>query len=265
MDNRPIGIFDSGLGGLTVLDSLLKTLPYESFIYVGDTARVPYGNRSTEKINLYSNQICEWLKEKDCKVIIVACNTVSSIALKNLEQDFKIPIIGVINAGVHEALRISNNKSIGVLGTLATIHSNKYEEKIKAISPKAIVKSLACPLFVPLVEEGLVSGEIPNKIIKLYLEKIKNSSIDTLILGCTHYPLLKKAIKKYMGSDIYLVDSGKAIADEVKNFMMKNKLKTIKKKRTFNCFVTDEPEEFNNLAEKFLRIKLKGTRHIELF
>ena len=108
MDNRPIGIFDSGLGGLTVLDSLLKTLPHESFIYVGDTARVPYGNRSTEKINLYSNQICEWLKEKDCKVIIVACNTVSSIALKNLEQDFKIPIIGVINAGVHEALRISH-------------------------------------------------------------------------------------------------------------------------------------------------------------
>ena len=265
MDNRPIGIFDSGLGGLTVLDSLLKELPHESFIYVGDTARVPYGNRSIEKINLYSNQICEWLRGKDCKIIIVACNTVSSIALKNLERDFKIPIIGVIKSGVNEALKITNNQSIGVLGTLATINSNKYEEQIKAIAPKAMVKSLACPLFVPLVEEGLVSGEIPNKIIKLYLEQIKSSSIDTLILGCTHYPLLKKSIKKYMGGDIYLVDSGKAIADEVRNFIMINKLKTNKKEGTFNCFVTDEPKEFNNLAEKFLRIKLKRTRHIELF
>lgn len=265
MDNRPIGIFDSGLGGLTVLDALVKELPHESFIYVGDTARVPYGNRSIDKINLYSNQICNWLKGKDCKLIIVACNTVSSIALKNLERDFPIPIIGVINAGVNKALKISKNKSIGVLGTLATIHSKKYEEQIKVITPKANVKSIACPLFVPLVEEGLVIGEIPNKIIELYLEQIKESSIDTLILGCTHYPLLKKAIKKYLGDNIHLVDSGRAIAEEVKNFIMINKLKTIKKEGTFNCFVTDEPKEFNNLAEKFLGIKLKNTRHIELF
>ena len=265
MDNRPIGIFDSGLGGLTVLDSLVRELPNESFIYVGDTARVPYGNRSNEKINLYSTQICEWLREKDCKVIIVACNTVSSIALKRLKRKFSIPIIGVINAGVKEALKTSKNKSIGVLGTLATIQSKKYETQIKAISSKAEVKSIACPLFVPLVEEGLVNGEIPNKIIKLYLEQIKNSSIDTLILGCTHYPLLKKAIKKYIGNNVHLVDSGIAIADEVKSFINTSKLKTIKKAGTFNCFVTDEPEEFNNLAEKFLQIKLKGTRHIELF
>lgn len=265
MDKRPIGIFDSGLGGLTVLDSMIKELPNEDFIYVGDTARVPYGNKSIEKINLYSNQICEWLKDKDCKVIIVACNTVSSIALENLKQDFSIPIMGVINAGVNEALKISTNNLIGVLGTQATINSNKYEQKIISINPKAKVKSLSCPLFVPLVEEGLVTGVIPEKIIELYLEQIKNSQIDTLILGCTHYPLLKKTIQKYLGRDICLVDSSKAIANEVKTFIATKKLKTSDKKGTFNCYVTDEPEEFDSLAEKFLQIKPKRTRHIELF
>jgi glutamate racemase len=265
LDNRPIGIFDSGLGGLTVLDSLAKKLPYETFIYVGDTARVPYGNRSVEKINLYSNQICEWLKGKDCKIIIVACNTVSSISLKKLKQNFSIPIIGVINAGVKEAINISKNNYIGVLGTIATIDSNEYGKQIKLINSKVKVKSLACPLFVPLVEEGLVSGEIPHKIIKMYLESIKNSQIDTLILGCTHYPLLKKVIQKYLGTEISLVDSGKAIAEEVRIFISKNKLKTKKKHRSFNYFVTDEPENFKKLAEKFLRVKPKVATQIELF
>lgn len=264
MDNRPIGIFDSGLGGLTVLKALREVLPGEDFIYVGDTARVPYGNKSIKKVNQYSNQICSWLVNKNCKIIVVACNTVSAIALKTLKKNFLIPIIGVIDSGVNQAVSITKNYEIGVLGTAATIKSDEYALQIKKKNSKASVTSLACPLFVPLVEEGLTEGDIPNQIIKMYLTDIKDSKLDTIILGCTHYPLLKNQIQRFFGDKINLVDSGDAVGYEVKTFISKKQLSTNKKIGTFSCFVTDEPESFDKHAKKFLKVKLVGTSHIEL-
>ena len=264
MDNRPIGIFDSGLGGLTVLKALREVLPDEDFIYVGDTARVPYGNKSIKKVNQYSNQICSWLINKNCKIIVVACNTVSAIALKTLKENFSIPIIGVIESGVNRAIRITKNKEIGVLGTVSTIKSDEYGLQIKKQNSKAKVTSLACPLFVPLVEEGLIQGDIPTQIIKMYLADIKDLELDTIILGCTHYPLLKDLIQRFLGDKINLVDSGDAVGYEVKTFISNENLKTKKKVGVFKCFVTDEPKSFDKHAKRFLKVKLVGTSHIEL-
>jgi glutamate racemase len=264
LDNRPIGIFDSGLGGLTVFKALREVLPNEDFIYVGDTARVPYGNKSIKKVNEYSSQICSWLVNENCKIIVVACNTVSAIALKTLKENFPVPIIGVIESGVNRAISITKNHKFAVLGTVATIKSDEYGLQIKKQSSKSKVISLACPLFVPLVEEGLTKGDIPTQIIKMYLTDIKNLELDTIILGCTHYPLLKDLIQEFFGDKINLIDSGDSVGYEVKTFISDKNLKTNKKVGSFNCFVTDEPEAFDKHAKKFLKVKLVGTSHIEL-
>ena len=192
MDNRPIGVFDSGIGGLTVVDALAKSLPNETIYYVGDTARVPYGNKSKSRIQQYALEITNWLNKKDCKIIIIACNTASALALKYLSSVFSTPIIGVIESGVNRGIRMNQNNKIAVLGTSATIRSNAYGEKIKAVKPEIFVISQACPLFVPLAEEGWTEGKIPMQIAAHYLANIKQEGVDTVILGCTHYPLLKK-------------------------------------------------------------------------
>ena len=198
MDNRPIGVFDSGIGGLTVVDALAKRLPNETIYYVGDTARVPYGNKSKSRIQQYASEITNWLNKKDCKIIIVACNTASALALKYLSSVFSIPIIGVIESGVNRGIRMNQNNKIAVLGTSATIRSNAYGEKIKAVKPETLVISQACPLFVPLAEEGWTEGKIPMQIAAHYLADIKQEGVDTVILGCTHYPLLKKLLVKLL-------------------------------------------------------------------
>ena len=215
MDNRPIGIFDSGIGGLTVVDALAKRLPNETIYYVGDTARVPYGNKSKGRIQQYASEITNWLKKKDCKIIIVACNTASALALKYLSSVFSIPIIGVIESGVNRGIRMNQNNKIAVLGTSATIRSNAYGKKIKAVKPETLVFSQACPLFVPLAEEGWTEGKIPMQIAAHYLADIKQEGVDTVILGCTHYPLLKKTISKTLGKKVNLVDSGDAVVKNV--------------------------------------------------
>ena len=263
MNNRPIGIFDSGLGGLTVLKALKKALPNEMFIYLGDTARVPYGDKSKEKINQYSIQISKWLINQNCKMIIVACNTASSISLEILKSKFSIPIIGVINPGVKQAIDFSKNFNIGILGTNATIKSDEYGKQLTALNPHTNVKSISCPLFVPLVEEGLVSGKVTRMIVELYIKKFELFKYDTLILGCTHYPLLKKTIQKVVGKNVSLIDSSQAIAHEVKLFLFQNNLNTDIISGVFQCFVTDEPNNFNKLAEKILEIKLIETTYIE--
>ena len=190
MDNRPIGVFDSGIGGLTVVDALAKSLPKETIVYVGDTARVPYGNKSRNRIRQYAQEITTWLSKKDCKIIIVACNTASAVALKYLESTFSIPIVGVIESGVNKGIQMCQNNKIAVLGTAATIRSNAYGKRINAVNPEAFVISQACPLFVHLAEEGWIEGEIPKQIADYYLAEIKKVGVDTVILGCTHYPLL---------------------------------------------------------------------------
>ena len=264
MDNRPIGVFDSGIGGLTVVNALTEALPNESIFYVGDTARVPYGNKSRNSIQQFSCEITKWLIEQDCKMIVVACNTVSSLALDELNRQFSIPIIGVIEPVVRHAVNTSNNSSIGILGTQATVKSDAYKKCITAINSQLNIVSQACPLFVPLVEEGWINGKVPHLVASHYLKKFKNMSVDTMILGCTHYPLLKSVISSVLGNKIQLVDSGESTAKVVSDLLYHNKLVSGEQKGGIQCFVTDDAKSFNILAVKFLNKKIFKTKVIDL-
>ena len=264
MNNRPIGVFDSGVGGLTVVDALTKRLPKETIVYVGDTARVPYGNKSKNRIQQYAQEITEWLIKEDCKIIIVACNTASALALKYLESIFSVPIIGVIESGVKKGIQISQNNKIAVLGTSATIRSNAYGERIKSIKPEAFVISQACPLFVPLAEEGWTEGKIPSQIADHYLASIKECGIDTVILGCTHYPLLKKTISKSLGKNVNLVDSSDAVVKNVISTLEKNSGFSPNQVGKIKYYVTDDPSSFNKFANRFCLEKIDQAMQIDL-
>ena len=264
MDDRPIGVFDSGIGGLTVVSALSSALPNENILYVGDTARVPYGNKSPLRIKQFSREITEWLIQQNCKIIVVACNTVSSMAIHYLQSHFYLPIIGVINPGVDFAINITKNKNIGVLGTQGTINSNAYGKELLSKVPDIKIISKACPLFVPLVEEGLVEGEIPLSVAGLYLKGLQSSDVDTVILGCTHYPLLKKVIGAFLGKKITLVDSGNAIARSVAYELNSHKLISTSNKGEIQCFVTDDPKYFDILASRFLHKNITEAKHIDL-
>jgi len=268
MDNRPIGVFDSGVGGLTVVDSLVKRTSSETIYYVGDTARVPYGNKSRERIQQYSEEIIDWLIKKDCKMVIVACNTASSLAIDYLKKKFSLPIIGVIDPVVQLAISRTKSQSIGVIGTRATIQSNAYGEKLKSIRPKINIFNQSCPLFVPLVEEGLTRGPITKLIVESYLSHFKNTDVDTLILGCTHYPILKAVIKDVVGKDISLVDSGKATAEVVMENLNKNGLLSEESNGRVYSFVTDSKQSFQKVITKALtpeiNISIKSINRIDI-
>ncbi len=210
-----IGVFDSGVGGLTVLKAIRNRYKNVDIVYLGDTARVPYGIRSKETIIRYSLECADFLKEKNVDIIVVACNTASAYALERLKKEFNIPIIGVIEPGVMEALRRTKEKKVGVIGTPATIKSEAYQNKLKKEGVEVLAK--ACPLFVPLAEEGLLEGEITRKVVEYYLKEFKNK-IDTLILGCTHYPLLKKEIKDFLNG-VEVVDSSEALSLSLKSWV----------------------------------------------
>ena len=264
MDNRPIGVFDSGIGGLTVVNALAKNLPNETIYYVGDTARVPYGNKSKSRIQQYALEITKWLNKNNCKIIIVACNTASALALKYLSSVFSIPIIGVIEPGVKSGIQMNQNNKIAVLGTSATIRSNAYGEKIKAVKPEILVISQPCPLFVPLAEEGWTEGTIPMQIASHYLADIKQEEVDTVILGCTHYPLLKKTISKVLGEKVNLVDSGDAVVKNVILTLEKINGFSSRKNGKVKCYVTDDPSLFDKIAGSFCVKKTEQAIQIDL-
>jgi len=253
VDSRPIGIFDSGLGGLTVVKSIRTLLPNESILYFGDTARVPYGNKSKELIKEYSSEITEFLVKKDVKLVIVACNTVSAMVLNNLKKNNSIPVVGVIEPGVSEAISITNNKYIGIIGTIATVTSDAYSIALKALDNNIKTISQACPLFVPLVEEGWLEGDVVNMVVNHYLSPLKKKNIDTLILGCTHYPLLKNTIAKQLNRTVVLIDSANAVARTVqKQLTNHNILNNKNDNGSLICFVTDIPMRFKALGKRFL-------------
>ena len=264
MDNRPIGVFDSGIGGLTVVDALTNNLGNETIVYVGDTARVPYGNKSKNRIRQYASEITKWLINQDCKMIVVACNTVSALALDYLNSTFSIPIIGVIDPGVQKAVKITQNNKIAVLGTSATIRSDAYGKRLKDIKPEIVVTSQACPLFVPLAEEGWVHGPIPFQIAAHYFSTIKKMEVDTVILGCTHYPLLKNIIHSCLGGHIHLVDSGEAVVDNVITELEKMNGLSSSAHGQIRCYVTDDPSLFNNIASRFCLNKPEQAAQIDL-
>ncbi len=253
MLKRPIGVFDSGIGGLTVVKALTETLPTESIVYFGDTARVPYGTKSKSTVIKFSLENIEFLLRCGVKCIVIACNTASAWALPELSEYFRVPIIGVIRPGAHAAAQYTKNKRIGVIGTKSTVFSGAYEDAVKEVDASIKVYSQSCPLFVPLVEEGMVRGAICNQLVEDYLKKIKRSQVDTLILGCTHYPLLTNSIRAYMGKKVKLVDSAKQAARDVRGVLMGTQMLTDSKaKPKYKFYVTDEPQHFHNIGKRFL-------------
>jgi len=263
--DRPIGVFDSGIGGLTVLKEIIKELSDEGTIYLGDTARVPYGIRSPETVIRYSFENTKFLFSKNIKLLVVACNTASSVGLEAIKNSISIPVIGVIEPGARAALKATRNKKVGVIGTEATIKSNSYTKAIKAIDKDIEVFGLACPLFVPLVEEGWTDGDIVTMVAEKYLREMKNNHIDTLVLGCTHYPLLKKVISLVIGGDVKLIDSAIEVAKEIRVILEMADLKTEKSRKPQREFyVTDSPERFLTVGERFLGNKIEHIEKIEV-
>jgi glutamate racemase len=258
-----IGVFDSGIGGLTVLHSIIEALPKENTVYLGDTARSPYGTKSVDTVTRYSFENSHFLVEKGVKMVVVACNTSTAIALERLQADLELPVIGVIGPGVRSAIATTRSKKIGVIGTEATIQSGAYTRALKAADPAVEVYSRACPLFVPLVEEGWTENHVVEMTVQAYLESLKQSGIDTLILGCTHYPLLKKAIRKFMRNGVRLVDSAEETAKEVVAMLKKNALAKKTGKGAHSFFVTDAPDRFIQVGRRFLGEKVESAVRIE--
>ena len=263
-NNKPIGIFDSGFGGLTVMSAISKLLPKEKLIYFGDTAHVPYGSKSKKIVTEFATKISKFLIQNDVKMIVIACNTASAFSLDYLKKNIKVPIIGVIKAGSIMAAQNTKNKKIGVIGTEGTIRSNAYAKEIKKYDNKINCFSQACPLFVPLVEEGWNNGKITEDIIKVYLKSLIDKKIDTIILGCTHYPLLKGTIKKVIGNKINIIDSANAVALAVKDLLIKNNLLNNSGKSIYKFYVSDGPEKFKKIGSKFLGKKILNVKKVEI-
>ncbi|MDD5005346.1 MAG: glutamate racemase [Candidatus Omnitrophica bacterium] len=260
---RPIGVFDSGVGGLTVVKELMRLLPNENIIYFGDTARVPYGIKSKETIVKFSLENILFLLKQEVKTIVIACNTSSSTALPLLKRHFKIPIIGVIGPGVKEAIYATRNKRIGVIATKATINSHAYERQIKRLNPKIKVFNQACPLLVPLAEEGWARRKETRDIANFYLKPMKKSGIDTLILGCTHYPLLKEVLRRVLGNSVRLIDSARQVAYETKEILASEGLLNNKKKQgKYIFYVSDELQQFKKLAKNFLGKDIENLKKV---
>lgn len=255
MDNRPIGIFDSGVGGLTVVKEVIKLLPNEQIIYFGDTARVPYGSKTKETITKYSRQIIKFLLTKDVKAVIIACGTVSSNSLNTMCIEFNfLPIKGVVESGAILAVNTTHNNKIGVIGTEGTIRSEAYKKLIQQLNFDIKVYSQACPLFVPLAEEGWTDGEIPELTAKKYLTNLLSKDIDTLVLGCTHYPLLMNCINKVVGDKVKLVNPATEVALEIKSLLEnKDLLRLIRMSPQHELYVSDISTKFNELALSILK------------
>lgn len=251
--NAAIGLFDSGVGGLTVLKALQQELPYESFIYFGDTARLPYGEKSSETIQRYSIDNAHFLLKQQIKMLIIACNTASAHALDILRDNFSIPIVGVVIPGAKAAVEASSSGRIGILGTRATICSGCYEREIHCRLPSAKLLSVAAPLLVPLIEEHLFDHPATRLLVQDYLKPLKEAHVDTLLLGCTHYPLLRNLICEEMGADVSIVDSAEACAREVKEELQRLGMTSQQNSSPYSrYFVSDDPERFKRLSRAFL-------------
>ncbi len=254
MDTRPIGVFDSGVGGLTVVKQIMKVMPHENIVYFGDTARTPYGTKSKETVTKYSKQIVRFLQTQDVKAIIIACNTASASSLDELRETFDIPIFGVVIPGVEAALRTTKNKKIGVIGTNGTIRSGVYERMICAEDGEMQVFSKPCPLFVPLAEEGWTDNEVARQAAKNYLTELVETGIDSLVLGCTHYPLLKRCIGTTVGDAIKLVDPAKVTAKRVMRFLAeKGQLNEKETEGDRHFYLSDSTDTFRFICQKALK------------
>ncbi len=264
----PVGVFDSGIGGLTVAREIINQLPNERIIYFGDTARVPYGNKSRDTIIRYSRQIIRFLESKGVKAIVIACNTASSYALNVLRAETKLPLIGVIDPGAKVAAQTTHNGKIGVIGTEATIGSRVYNDTISSLMPNADVLAKACPLFVPLAEEGWLDDPVTVSVATRYLSFFSESEIDTLILGCTHYPLLRNTIQKLMGEGVSLVNPAYETARELKQLLKEQNLlndgNCCEELPMYQFYVSDAAEKFRSFACSIMPCKIEEARLIHI-
>jgi glutamate racemase len=262
---KAIGIFDSGVGGLTVLKEIFKALPQEDTIYLGDTARVPYGTKSPETVTRYAHEITSFLVKRDIKLLVAACNTASAVSLDSLKNRFDLPIVGVIEPGARRAASVTKSRKVGVIGTEGTIRSSAYAKAIKRINPEIEVITQACPLFVPLAEEGWVDNEVTRLTARTYLHGLKEEGVDTLVLGCTHYPILKGIIAEVMGEGVTLVDSAEETACTVAAILSDgNLLRPSSEKGNHHYFVTDVPAGFIRVGNRFLGGRLGDVHQISL-
>lgn len=265
MSWQAVGIFDSGVGGLTVLREITRVLPQEDTIYFGDTARVPYGTKSPETVTRYAREITSFLVRRDIKLLVVACNTASAVALPTLKRLFSIPVVGVIEPGAKRAVEVSRTGRIGVIGTAGTIRSSAYTRAIKRLNPAAEVLTKACPLFVPLAEEGWVDNQVAHLTAQSYLQELKDTGVDTLVLGCTHYPLLKPLIAEVMGSGVTLVDSAAETARTVAEILAQKKcMRPDSEKGNHHYYVSDIPAGFIRVGNRFLGDRLGDVYQVNL-
>lgn len=261
----PIGVFDSGVGGLTVAREIMRQLPSENVVYFGDTARVPYGSKSKDTIIRFSRQIIRFLKTKNVKAIVIACNTASALALETVQSETDIPVIGVIAPGARAAVTETKNKKIGVVGTEATIRSETYTKLIRSHLPDASVIGKPCPLFVPLVEEGFSKHPITEQVIDIYLADMKHTDIDTMILGCTHYPLLRSKIIAYLGERVHIVNPAYETAMDLKDVLRGHGIaNTSETPGTYEFYVSDAAEKFTKFANSILPYDIASTQCINI-
>lgn len=270
MGNRktaPVGVFDSGVGGLTVAREISRQLPNENIVYFGDTARVPYGSKSQNTIIRFSEQIIRFLKTKDVKAIVIACNTASALALETVRDEYDIPILGVVVPGARAAVETTKNKRVGVVGTDATVQSGMYTKVIQEMEPGIKVIEKACPLFVPLVEEGFKEHTVTDEIIEYYLESMRNTGIDAMILGCTHYPLLRSKIRAYMGEEIQIVNPAYETAMDLKRLLRENDMENDGREGThgkYSFYVSDAAEKFRRFANTVMPFDVPTTNVVNI-
>jgi glutamate racemase len=263
--HSPIGVFDSGVGGLTVLKALMDRLPHESTLYLGDTARVPYGTKSGEVVTRYSLKNAQFLMERGIKLLVVACNTASAVALPALSAALPVPVLGVIAPGARAALQRTRGGGVGVIGTPGTIRSGAYQRELELAAPGIRVKAKACPLFVPLAEEGWTTGEVPHLVAREYLVDFTRNGVDTLVLGCTHYPLLKGIIAEVVGPGVALVDSAEATAEAAALLLAERELLApAGQTPTHGYSVTDVPERFVEVGARFLGRTIPSAEQVDL-
>ena len=268
MNDLPIGVFDSGVGGLTVAREIMRQIPNERIIYFGDTARVPYGSKSRETVTKYASQIVRFLKQQKVKAIVVACNTASAYALDRLEEETDIPMLGVVKPGAKTAVAATRNGKIGVIATEGTIGSQIYTRYIEELNKGVEVLGKACPLFVPLVEEGLLEDPVTDEIAQRYLSSLKNCGIDTLILGCTHYPLIRSTLGRVMGEEVTLVNPAYETARELKELLGKKGLLCPRKPalgtNQYRFFVSDGAEKFQHFANSIFKYGILSAKQINI-
>ena len=265
MDNRPIGVFDSGLGGLTVLKEIVTLLPNESVVYFGDSGRAPYGTKSKETVTKYTFQDIRFLLSQDIKMIVIACNTASACSLEHVKHSFDIPIIEVVQPGSNAAVRDTRNKKIGVIGTSATVSSGVYEKAISKLDETIEIISKACPLFVNLVEEGWWDNDIVFRTAEEYLLAVKNMGVDTLVLGCTHYPLLQGIISRVMGDDVRLVSSALEVARVVRQVVEeKDMLRNEGIKPVYRYYTSDSVVKFEQLGSIILDREIHSAEKVDI-